>query len=472
VSIETGTQLGEYRILSCLGGGACGEVFEAEHVITRRVDAIKLMSRREGAAPDEEVRFLREIQVQASLQHPNLATVHHAFWTAHGLALVMERVYGEPLNTILEHERLSLERGVSYALGMLSGLAYAHQHGVVHRDIKPANLIITTDDTVKLTDFGLAQFVDSPHITHSGEFAGSPCYMSPEQAIGTEAVDGRSDIYSAGVVLYEIVTGRLPFVGNNGYALMVAHQAKAPMPPNEIEPSINRRLNDAILRAMAKDPADRFQTVEEFHEALAEAMAPVRADRSATAVRAPLWSRAAIAGAVAAGLCGAVGTSGYLVLMRRPAAQILVAAPRPVPPAPEALMQIPPRDPEASAAPEPTPDAETPRAATRRPVRRSSDGTGQAPADANRSRKLSFYPPQDGTPTREARVASECAISPATESHAALPPEPEVAAAPSPDLAALPMQEVKPSPEKRRNPVIRTLGRIFGKKDKPAVKNP
>src|SRR5579872_2975888 len=254
--METGTQLGEYRILSRLGAGAYGQVYEAEHLITRRIDAIKLLSRREGAVPEEEQRFLREIQVQASLQHPNLAAAHHAFWTSDGLALVMERVYGEPLCAILERGRVPLEQGVSYVLGMLSGLAHAHLHGVVHRDIKPANILVTADGSVKLTDFGLAQFLNSPRLTQLGEFAGSPCYMSPEQALGMAVVDGRSDIYSTGVVLYEIVTGRLPFQETNGYALMMAHTSRAPIPPIEIEPSIDGRLSDAILRALAKDPAE------------------------------------------------------------------------------------------------------------------------------------------------------------------------------------------------------------------------
>src|SRR5439155_26117722 len=182
MSLGPGDQLGDYRIVSRLGAGAYGEVFEAEHVITRRRDAIKVLADSRLRIPEEEQRFLREIRVQASLHHPNIAAVYHAFWTPHGLALVMELAPGDPLSAVLSRGRIPLEKGVRLVLETLAGLAYAHGQGVVHRDIKPENIIVAPDGSVKLTDFGLARSVASPRITQTGAAAGSPCYMSPEQA--------------------------------------------------------------------------------------------------------------------------------------------------------------------------------------------------------------------------------------------------------------------------------------------------
>ncbi|MGA2147521.1 MAG: protein kinase [Bryobacteraceae bacterium] len=470
MGLETGFELGEYRILSRVGAGAWGEVYEAEHIITRRIDAIKLMTRRQGALPDEEHRFLREIQVQASLQHPNLAAVYHAFWTSHGLALVMERIHGQSLSAILERGPVPLVWGVHCILGVLSGLAYAHLHGVVHRDIKPENIVVTPDNVVKLTDFGVAQFLDSPRITQSGEFVGSPCYMSPEQAVGTAAVDARSDIYSTGVVLYEIVTGRLPFEGTGGYAQMLAHQTAAPVPPMEIDPSIDPRLNDVILRALAKDPAGRFQTAAMFQQALAEAMAPAApAGSLAPPVSAPrrLWRRAAVAGALAAALCGAVGASRYLALMHRPVPDLPLIVRSAVPAPPDSLLPSSPGIGDEAAAPGESPaDVDDAKPSSPPSTRRQSNSSSRLPAHA-RSNALTFSPPAEAEP-----AARQPSTAPPTWTGAELPPPPEVSAGPSlsqsPSLPPELAEEVKPAAVKRHNPVVRALGKIFGKREKPA----
>src|SRR5580658_761953 len=142
MSLEAGTQLGDYRVLSRIGTGAYGEVYEGEHVITRRRDAIKVLAGARLHIPGEEQRFLREIQVQASLHHPNIAAVYNAFSTPHGPAMVMELIDGEPLSAILARGRLPLDRGIGFLLEMLAGLSYAHDEGVVHRDIKPENIVV------------------------------------------------------------------------------------------------------------------------------------------------------------------------------------------------------------------------------------------------------------------------------------------------------------------------------------------
>jgi serine/threonine protein kinase len=303
VNLEAGTRLGDYRILSRIGRGSYGMVFEAEHVITRRVDAIKLLYDSGPSSADEEQRFLREIQVQASLRHPNIATVYTAFRTEYGLALAMELVPGETLGDILKRGRPPLAEGLRYMQETLSALSCAEAAGIVHRDIKPDNILVMPDGHVKITDFGLAYFRGCARITGSGENLGTPCYMSPEQVIGTEAVDARTDVYSTAVVLYEVVTGVPPFRGSNGFAVMLAHQSTRPTAPVELEPSITPQLNDAILKALEKDPANRFRNAEMFSEALIEADAPRVIP---TAARAP-WRLGRIPTTIAGAAACALG---------------------------------------------------------------------------------------------------------------------------------------------------------------------
>src|SRR5262249_54994477 len=184
----------------------------------------------------------------------------------------MEIVRGEPLSAVLRMSGPSLAEGVGYILATLAALSCAEQSGIVHRDIKPDNILITPEGVVKITDFGLAQIRDSARITASGESLGTPCYMSPEQVTGSAPVDARTDVYSTGVVLYEVLTGKPPFAGANGFAVMLAHQNTEPVAPSELDPSIGQGLSRAILKALEKDPSRRFPNAGAFREALEEAM--------------------------------------------------------------------------------------------------------------------------------------------------------------------------------------------------------
>jgi serine/threonine protein kinase len=333
LSLEIGTQIGDYRIVAPVGVGAYGEVYRAEHRITHRIDALKILTGHHTGADEQGQRFLREIQVQASLSHPNIAAVHNAFWTGEGLALIMELVPGEPLSAILKRGRVPSKAGVSYVLGILSALAYAHGHGIVHRDIKPENVIIKPDGTAKLTDFGLARSPDSPRLTQTGDYSGSPSYMSPEQVLGTGEIGARSDLYSTGVVLYEIVTGRPPFDGASAFAVMLGHQSAAPIPPIRIDPAIPPGLNQVILTAIEKDPERRFHSAGAFQTALQQA---------ATSVSAPpgkfLHTRPLVASAILAVV--AVYAFSVLAFHRRspaiaarpqPRVSVLAVAPVPAP---------------------------------------------------------------------------------------------------------------------------------------------
>jgi hypothetical protein len=258
--VRDGT-IGDYRVLGILGAGGMGEVFRVEHTITRRVEALKILHGQAG-------RLLREIRLQASLNHPNIVPVHNAFAAGDDLVMVMELVEGEPLDRVLEHGRLPWRQAVGYARQALAALGYAHARGITHRDVKPANLLLTPEGVVKLTDFGLAKSPADPRLSGSGEILGSAYYMAPEQVRGGEAADPRSDIYALGVVLYEMVAGRRPFDGDGAFAVMRAQVEEIPPSPSCHEPGLPRALNDTILRALEKRPEDRFASAEEFEKAL------------------------------------------------------------------------------------------------------------------------------------------------------------------------------------------------------------
>jgi hypothetical protein len=469
---DIGAQLGDYRIVSHIAKGAYGVVYEAEHVITRRVDALKIMVDTGPASADEEERFLREIQAQASLQHPNIATVHNAFRTPYGLALVMELVKGESLRDILNRGRLPLAEGAEYVLAMLAGLSCAERAGVVHRDIKPENILITPDGVVKLTDFGLAWIRNSPRITGSGESVGTPVYMAPEQVTGTEPTDARADVYAAGVVLYELVTGRPPFQGTNAFAVMLAHRNEKPMPPIKLAPEIGPRLNRVILTALEKEPDKRFQSAAEFRTALEEAMAAVPGPAIAPTAAAPESERpgarrwAAIAAAFAAGIFAVGAVPGYLAV-RRHTPVPLPAVTIPPPPAPAAPVLNPPADPAPLAdVGQDSSSVQTQTREVKKPVlRKRPRAKARAIVAAN--------PP--AAPKQKQPVPEDPPAPAASESSPAEPPaEPEFkatepaavdaapAAAPS-EPASVPQDTAKPGSARRRNPFFRALGRIFGK---------
>jgi eukaryotic-like serine/threonine-protein kinase len=255
-----------YRIIEPIASGGMGQVFKAEHVITKRIEAVKLLS---GAGTKEETeRFLREIQLQASLSHPNIAAVYNAFSMENDLVMVMELVEGEPLRNVLQRGRLAPEFAIRYACQVLGALSYAHEHGVIHRDVSPSNIVITPQGSVKLMDFGLAKASASPSSSLSGTYMGSPHYMSPEQVKDARQASAQSDIYSLGAVLYEMVTGRTVFESDSSFGVMQAQVEKAPKPPVEINPAIGPAVNTAILTALAKDPAQRFPNADAFRLAL------------------------------------------------------------------------------------------------------------------------------------------------------------------------------------------------------------
>ena len=255
-------------MIGVVGSGAVGEVYKVEHKITRRVEAMKVLLHARPDSADQGQRFLREIQLQASLSHPNIAGVLNALRAGDDLVMVMELVEGETLDRVQEQGGLSMEAGIDLVLQALSALSYAHAHGVTHRDIKPSNILITADGAVKLTDFGLARTPDDPRLTQTGAVVGSLHYTSPEQVQSAPDIDYRTDIYSIGAVLYEVVTGAKPFATDNAFALMLAHVQKTPVPPAERNPKVPGPISRVVMRALAKKRDDRFQSIDEFRQAL------------------------------------------------------------------------------------------------------------------------------------------------------------------------------------------------------------
>jgi serine/threonine-protein kinase len=267
MSYQIGDKIGDYQIIGVLGAGGMGRVYKVKNLISDRIDAMKVLLPDLADEPDLADRFLREIKVLASLNHPNIAGLHTAFRLENQLLMIMEFVDGTTLEAKLRNGPFPLSDAIDYVSQVLSALGYAHSHGVIHRDIKPANMMLTPENVIKLMDFGIAKSKADRKLTMTGTTLGSLYYMSPEQVQGGD-LDPRSDLYSVGVSLYEMVTGSRPFKGNSDYDLMVAQLQKAPLPPIDVLPELPKALNDIIMISLEKDPARRLQSAEAFRFAL------------------------------------------------------------------------------------------------------------------------------------------------------------------------------------------------------------
>lgn len=264
-------KLGRYEIIEELGRGAMGIIYKAKDPVIGRYVAIKTI--RLGDFTDSahlaelHSRLMREAQSAGVLSHPNIITIFDVGEEG-GLAyFAMELVEGVTLEQIVESaQRLDESAIVSIARQTADALGFAHQHGIVHRDIKPANIMLTQDGRVKVADFGIAK-VGSTKMTQTGMLLGSPSYMAPEHFLG-QPLDGRSDIFALGILLYELITGQPPFTAENLGTLSYKIVHEDPLPPIKLKPGVNPRLNALVVKALARDPAARFQTAEEMCAAL------------------------------------------------------------------------------------------------------------------------------------------------------------------------------------------------------------
>jgi serine/threonine-protein kinase len=264
---ETLTQVGKYRIERELGRGAMGVVYKAFDPVVERMVAIKTIRLDVEDAAELVHRLRREAKSVGQLEHPNIVTLYDA-GEAQGLFyLAMQFIQGETLHDRINRQRwFNLREVQDFFHQICAGLDYAHQRGVIHRDIKPANIMITPDGVVKLTDFGIAK-VAGTGTTSTGLVVGTPSYMSPEQALG-KPLDGRSDIFSLGSILYELMAGEKAFPGQNVTTVMYKIVHEPPTPLAALQPGLDPAVEGIVLKALAKRPEDRFQTCAELSHAL------------------------------------------------------------------------------------------------------------------------------------------------------------------------------------------------------------
>jgi eukaryotic-like serine/threonine-protein kinase len=259
-------QLGRYNIIGELGQGAMGTVYKAVDPLIDRVVAIKTINL--SLAMDEkdeyESRFYQEAKAAGRLSHPNIVTIYDVGKSDEIAYIAMEFLQGRELRDVLnDGKRMPVEQVINIVAQVAQGLAYAHEYGIVHRDVKPSNIMIVRDGHVKITDFGIARMASAAVRTQTGMVLGSPKYMSPEQVVG-KMTDQRSDIFSLGVMLYEMLTGQAPFAGENINAIMYQTLNSVPPPPSTLSPNVPEMLNFIVAKALAKKLDHRYQDAKEF----------------------------------------------------------------------------------------------------------------------------------------------------------------------------------------------------------------
>jgi eukaryotic-like serine/threonine-protein kinase len=267
-------RIGKYLVKGELGRGGMGAVYLAEQPGLGREVAIKELILSPAADPTALMRFLQEAQVMARTSHPNLVQVHDLEQIGDANYIVLEFVRGRSLRDMLNLGPVPLPQTFAVMHGVLQALDYAHKHSIVHRDMKPENVLLSDEGNVKVADFGIARLTDDSGpggtATKTGTTVGTPQYMSPEQ-VASSKVDGRSDLYSAGIMFYELVVGQPPFTASEAdgpFTLMAKHVQAPPKPPSVHRPGLDMRLEEVILKSLSKRPEERFQTGHEFDDAV------------------------------------------------------------------------------------------------------------------------------------------------------------------------------------------------------------
>ena len=269
-----GRQIGKYRIKGELGRGGMGAVYLAEQLGLGREVAIKELIPSAAADPTALMRFMQEAQVMARTSHPNLVQVHDLEQIGEANYIVLEFVRGKSLRERVNQGAIPMPQTFAVMHGVLQALDYAHKRAIVHRDMKPENVLLSDEGAVKVADFGIARLTDDTGAgstaTKTGTTVGTPQYMSPEQ-VASSKVDGRSDLYSAGIMFYELVVGQPPFTSSEAdgpFTLMAKHVQAPPKPPSVHKPGLDLRLEEVILKSLSKRPEDRYQTGQEFDDAM------------------------------------------------------------------------------------------------------------------------------------------------------------------------------------------------------------
>jgi len=267
-------RIGKYIVKRELGRGGMGAVYLAEQPGLGREVAIKELLLSAVADPIALKRFMQEAQVMARTSHPNLVQVHDLEQIGDANYIVLEFVRGKSLRDLLNQGTLPLPQTFAVMHGVLQALDYAHKHAIVHRDMKPENVLMSDEGDIKVADFGIARLMDDSGAgstaTKTGTTVGTPQYMSPEQ-VASSKVDGRSDLYSAGIMFYELVVGQPPFTASDAdgpFTLMAKHVQAPPKPPSVHRPGLDMGLEEVILKSLSKRPEERYQTGQEFDDAM------------------------------------------------------------------------------------------------------------------------------------------------------------------------------------------------------------
>jgi eukaryotic-like serine/threonine-protein kinase len=320
---------GRYRVLRKLGSGGMANVYLAEDEELGRRVAVKILNDRYANDDLFIERFRREAKSAAGLSHPNIVSIYDRGEAEGTYYIAMEVIEGRSLKElIMTREALPIDTAIGYAKQLLEALRFAHRHGIIHRDIKPHNVLVSADQhakanepRLKVTDFGIARHGAS-QMTEAGSIMGTAQYLSPEQARGAP-VTAASDLYSAGVVLYEMLTGKVPFTGDSAIEIAMKHVNDLPAPPSALRPEIPTELDQIVLRALAKDPGERYQSAEEFIEDLERVEAGLPISRATSTA-----ATALLAGA-AGGLAAGESTE---LLSEGPTRVVAPPPPRPAPP--------------------------------------------------------------------------------------------------------------------------------------------
>jgi serine/threonine-protein kinase len=260
------SHLGRYEVVGELGQGAMGVVYKATDPLIDRIVAIKTitLSLAQEEREEYEARFYQEAKAAGRLSHPNIVTIFDVGRSGDIAYIAMEFLQGRELRDILNDEKLlPVDQVLDIVSQVAMGLAYAHEHGIIHRDIKPSNIMVGRDCQVKITDFGIARMASAAVRTQTGMVLGSPKYMSPEQVMG-KLTDQRSDIFSLGVMLYEMLTGQPAFTGENVNAIMYQTLNAIPQPPKSLNPAVPEMLNFIVAKALAKDLDNRYQNARDL----------------------------------------------------------------------------------------------------------------------------------------------------------------------------------------------------------------
>lgn len=267
-----------YEIIERIGSGGMAIVYKAKDLLLNRIVTVKVL--REQFVADEEFvrRFRREAQSAASLSHTNIVSIYDVGKEGETEYIVMEYIEGQNLKEIIRnYAPLSTEQTLNLGIQIAEAIRHAHEHHIIHRDIKPHNILVTADGRVKVTDFGIARAVSAATMTHTGDIVGSVHYLSPEQAKGVQTNE-QSDVYSLGIILYELLTGKVPYDGETPISIALKHLQEEAVPPSKLNPRVNPALENLVLRAIAKSPEQRYATAKDLLQDLHNVQAgqPVR----------------------------------------------------------------------------------------------------------------------------------------------------------------------------------------------------